>query len=137
MAGVVILVVTGYAAAYGVFALLTRGAPPPPSFERSVKPDFAVSLDGRWYIGGCQVVQIVGGWMLPARASLPLGRRRLQLVEPIDLTDLKRPPASKEVALLVSGKSETVDVRWMTQKRLVIGMGPRERAVFARNPGKC
>jgi hypothetical protein len=99
--------------AYGVFALMTRGAPPPPSFTRPVRAAYDARLDGRWYAKDCAAITIAGGWLLSSKPGRGGGASRVPLVSaPVDLTRLHRggPPLTIQLheaayALRWSGRS--------------------------------
>ncbi len=83
-----------FAAGYLVLAIMTRGAPPPPSFSRTVTASYEVAVDGVWHDGDCRKRTIAGGWLLPVSAA----------GAPVDLTAVK-----------------LGDGRWPSQNRLQLG----------------
>lgn len=76
---------------YAAFALMTLGAPPPPSFGRMVSPAFDAALDGQWYGRGCRSFEVLGGWLFPPPngAIGHTGGSLVQISEPADLTNLE------------------------------------------------
>jgi hypothetical protein len=78
----VVGVVTVIGVAYLILTLLNRNAPPPPSFAHPVTASFDPALDGRWYNRGCDVYEIVGGWLLPPDHRAPVDLTRLRAAEP-------------------------------------------------------
>jgi hypothetical protein len=134
----VILLVGGYAGAYAIFAILTRDAPPPPSFALKPKAGFAVALDGRWYTGDCQSIEILGGWILPSRAEVTLAGRSIRISEPVDLTGFKGPGASRQITAIVSGASQRLEIRWAERSVLVILGSDKGRLAFTHTrSGAC
>jgi hypothetical protein len=128
---IVLIVVVAYAAAYAVFAFLTRNAPPPPSFERKPEPSFQVALDGRWYTRDCGSIEIVGGWVLPSAVRLFVGGEQVRLSEPVDLTQLNRGSSPKRL-------SATLEIRWPRRDVLVVDEpGSGRLALRQHKPPAC
>jgi hypothetical protein len=69
-----------FGAGYAVLAIMTRNAPPPPSFNRSFAAPYQASLDGIWYDVSCHRRTIAGGWLLPQTADgAPIDLQHLHL----------------------------------------------------------
>src|SRR6185312_1008730 len=96
--------------AYLILTLLNRNAPPPPSFTRPVTASFDPGLDGRWYDRGCDVYEIVGGWLLPPNHGAP-----------VDLTQLR--PNAPPIGVTISGRA--LRAEWAGGDRLRFTGGVR------------
>jgi hypothetical protein len=80
------------ATGYGVLAIVTADAPPPPAFDRDPAAGFSPDLDGLWYAESCRPFRVLGGWLLPQPAVVlaEVEGRNVTVDQPVDLTGLER-----------------------------------------------
>jgi hypothetical protein len=132
------LAVLAYGGAYLTLYLLNRDAPPPPSLDRKVKPQFSADLDGVWRTGDCTAFRILGGWLLPARAPLThLDGRGVALRSPLDLTKLEQDGRLLTVKLDLGTQKLRLTVRWKAGVLSFAGSSGSQPVSFALARNRC
>ena len=132
------LVVLAFGGAYLTLYLLNRDAPPPPSLERKVEPQFSPALDGVWRTRDCKPFRILGGWLLPARAPLThLDGRGVALRSPLDLTKLEQDGRPLAVKLDLGTQKPRFTVRWKAGVLSFAGSSGSQPAGFELARNRC
>jgi hypothetical protein len=132
------LAVLAFGGAYLTLYLLNRDAPPPPSLDRKVKPQFSAGLDGVWRTGDRTAFRILGGWLLPARAPLThLDGRGVALRSPLDLTKLEQDGRALRVKLDLGTQKLRLTVGWTAGTLSFAGRPSGQPVRFALTRKRC
>jgi hypothetical protein len=138
LVAVVGLIVLAFGGAYLTLYLLNRDAPPPPSLDRKVEPQFSAGLDGLWRTADCATVRILGGWLLPARAPLTrLDRTGVALRSPLDLTKLRQDGRALGVKLDLGTQKPRFTVRWKAEVLSFTGSSGSHPSSFELARNRC